>query len=175
MRTLTQGVFGLTLAGAVAIGGVLGVAADAEAAQRGGGHKAVRASASGNVNRGGGANRNVNRGGNANRNVNHNVNRNTNVNRNANVNVNRDIDVDVHGHGGCCFDDDWDHPFATAAAVTAGVAVTSAVIGSIVNSVPPSCVQTIINGIAYQQCGSTWYQPQYAGTTVQYVVVNPPG
>ena len=24
------------------------------------------------------------------------------------------------------------------------------------------------------QCGSTWYQPQYAGTTVQYVVVNPP-
>jgi hypothetical protein len=26
----------------------------------------------------------------------------------------------------------------------------------------------------YQQCGSYWYQPQYSGTTVQYVVVNPP-
>ena len=25
----------------------------------------------------------------------------------------------------------------------------------------------------YQQCGSTWYQPQYVGTSVQYVVVSP--
>ncbi len=54
------------------------------------------------------------------------------------------------------------------------MAVTSAVIGSIVNSVPPSCVTTVINGMAYQQCGSTWYEPRYAGTTVQYVVINPP-
>ncbi|AOY02357.1 hypothetical protein BJP62_14165 [Jeongeupia sp. USM3] len=53
-------------------------------------------------------------------------------------------------------------------------AVTSAVIGSIVHSVPPSCVATIVGGVTYQQCGSTWYQPQYAGTSVQYVVVNPP-
>ncbi|QSX76875.1 hypothetical protein HIV01_016560 [Lysobacter arenosi] len=64
---------------------------------------------------------------------------------------------------------------ATAAAVTTAVAVTSAVIGSIVYSVPPSCVTSVVNGVAYQQCGSTWYEPQYAGTTVQYVVVNPPG
>ncbi|MBW8373222.1 MAG: hypothetical protein K0M59_04330 [Stenotrophomonas sp.] len=58
--------------------------------------------------------------------------------------------------------------------MTAGVAVTSAVIGSIVNSVPPSCVTTVINGMAYQQCGNVWYEPRYAGTTVQYVVINPP-
>ncbi|MGQ4583615.1 hypothetical protein [Lysobacter sp. F60174L2] len=106
--------------------------------------------------------------------ANHNVNRNVNRNSNRNINVDRDINVDVdyddHDHW-----NDWDdHPFATAAAVTAGVAVTSAVIGSIVYSVPPSCVTTVLNGIAYQQCGSTWYQPQYAGTKVQYIVVNPP-
>lgn len=58
--------------------------------------------------------------------------------------------------------------------MTTAVAVTSAAIGSIVHSVPPSCVSTVVNGIAYQQCGSTWYQPQYAGTSVQYVVVDSP-
>jgi hypothetical protein len=31
-----------------------------------------------------------------------------------------------------------------------------------------------MSGVTYQQCGSTWYQPQYSGTTVQYVVINPP-
>lgn len=66
------------------------------------------------------------------------------------------------------------HPVATAAAVTATVAVTAAVVGSIVHSVPPSCTQVIVNGLAYQQCGSTWYQPQYVGTSVQYVVINAP-
>lgn len=64
-------------------------------------------------------------------------------------------------------------PSVDAAEGTTG-AVTSAVIGSIVKSVPPSCITTIVNGIAYQQCGSTWYQPQYSGTTVQYIDVNPP-
>ena len=95
------------------------------------------------------------------------VNRNTTVNRNTNVNVNRNVDVDVD------VDRNW-HPVATAAAVTATVAVTSAVVGSIVHSVPPSCVPVVINGITYQQCGTTWYQPQYAGSTVQYVVIAPP-
>lgn len=66
------------------------------------------------------------------------------------------------------------HPVATAAAVTATVAVTAAVVGSIVHSIPPSCTAVIVNGLTYQQCGSTWYQPQYVGTTVQYVVINPP-
>ena len=108
------------------------------------------------------------------------VNRNVNVNRNANVNVNRNInvnrDVDVHVHGGyygggygCCY-----HPVATAAAVTATAMVTAAVVGSIVHSIPPSCTSVVVNGFAYQQCGSTWYQPQFAGTTTTYVVVNAP-
>jgi hypothetical protein len=111
-------------------------------------------------------NKNVNK----NTNVNRNTNVNTNVNRNTNVNVDRrrdvDIDIDVdHRHGGCCY-----HPVATVAAV----AVTAAVVGSIVYSLPPSCTVIMANGIAYQQCGSVWYQPQFVGTSTTYVVVNQP-
>jgi hypothetical protein len=32
----------------------------------------------------------------------------------------------------------------------------------------------VVNGVSYQQCGSSWYQPQYVGSQVTYVVVNPP-
>ncbi len=94
--------------------------------------------------------------------------RSTSVN---NVNVERNVNVNVDQHG-CCggsWDNDY-HPVATAAAVGAAVAVTSAVVGSTVQSVPPSCVPVNYGGMIYQQCGSTWYQPQGS----QYVVVNPP-
>jgi hypothetical protein len=93
---------------------------------------------------------------------------NVNVNINRNVNVNRNVRVDVDRHG-------WGyHPIATGVAVGATAAVTAAVIGSVVNTLPPSCTTAITNGITYYQCGSTWYQPQYAGSNVTYVVVNPP-
>jgi hypothetical protein len=97
--------------------------------------------------------------------------RSSSVNNVNNVNVDRDVNVNVEGHGGCCggWDNDY-HPVAAAAAVTAGVAVTSAVVGSLVRTVPPSCVPVNYGGMVYQQCGSTWYQPQGS----QYVVVNPP-
>jgi hypothetical protein len=94
--------------------------------------------------------------------------RNTSVN---NVNVNRNVNVNAN-RGGCC-NNGWDndyHPVATAAAVTATVAVTSAVIGSMVRTVPAGCVPVNYGGIVYQQCGSTWYQPQGG----QYIVINPP-
>ncbi len=155
---------------------LLAVTADAHAGPhaRGGARTSVNHAGGGGAaaaNRGGGAN--VNRGAGANRtaNANRNYDRNTNVNRNIDVHNDIDIDVDDHWNNG------WggDHPVAAAAAVTTAVAVTAAAIGSIAYSVPPSCVSTVVNGVAYQQCGSTWYQPQYAGTTVQYVVVNPPG
>ena len=100
--------------------------------------------------------------------VNNTSNRNTNINANKNVNVN----VNNNNRGGCC-NNGWDndyHPIATAAAVTATVAVTSAVIGSMVRTVPAGCVPVNYGGYIYQQCGSTWYQPQ--GT--QYVVIAPP-
>ena len=92
-----------------------------------------------------------------------------NVNNSVNVNKNVNVNVDNDRRGCCGWDNDY-HPVATAAAVTATVAVTSAVIGSIVNAPPPGCRPVNYGGIVYQQCGSTWYMPQ--GT--QFVVVNSP-
>jgi hypothetical protein len=97
--------------------------------------------------------------------------RNTSVN-NVNVSSNRNVNVNVDSRGGCC-NNGWDndyHPIATAAAVTATVAVTSAIVGSMVRTVPPGCVPVNYGGVIYQQCGSTWYQPQGS----QFVVINPP-
>jgi len=127
-----------------------GAARGAGGYQGGGGNRNVRANASGNVNYNG----------------NRNVNRNTNVNRNVNVN-----NFNGNYGGGCCgYRNGWDHPVAAAATVGAVAGMTAAAIGSTYYSVPPNCVQ---NG-GYYQCGSTWYQPRYAGTTVEYVVVNAP-
>jgi hypothetical protein len=134
----------------------------------GGGGNATRSTANSSVNRGNNANvnRNVNQNANVNRNVN--VNQNVNVNRNVNVNTNYH-GGGYYGGGGCCY-----HPVAAAAAITATAMVTAAVIGSVVNQPPAGCVSTIVNGLAYQQCGSTWYQPQMSGTSTTYVVVNAP-
>ncbi len=139
--------FSITLGTMIALGAAL----PAEAGKR------VRSSSRTNVNK----NKNVNR--NSNKNVN--VNSNRNVNKNVNVNVN----VDHRGgyHGGCCYDP---HPVARVA----GVVATAVIIGSIVNTLPTGCSTVIVNGFAYQQCGSTWYQPQIAGSTTTYVVVNHP-
>ncbi|ACV33559.1 hypothetical protein [Accumulibacter sp.] len=116
---------------------------------------------------GGGGNRQVN---NARADVRTNNVRNTSVN---NVNVNRNVNVNANNNRGGCCNGGWDnnyHPVATAAAVTAAVVVTSAVVGSMVRTVPAGCVPVNYGGMIYQQCGSTWYQPQGS----QYVVINPP-
>jgi len=105
-----------------------------------------------------------------------NTNRNTNIDNSTNVNRNTNVNIEVDDNdwnGGCCYND-YDHPVARAAAVTTAVAVTAAAIGSIVYSVPPSCVPVVVNGMTYQQCGSTWYQPSFNGTQTTYVVVNAP-
>ncbi|WP_322091846.1 DUF6515 family protein [Paraburkholderia bannensis] len=59
-----------------------------------------------------------------------------------------------------------------AAAVTVGI--TAAVVGSMVATLPPACTTVVVGGATYEQCGETWYQPQYVGAQVQYVVVNAP-
>ena len=136
----------------------------------GGGHAGARAGGG----CGGGGNRQIN---NSNRDVRANNVRSTSVNnvsnRNTNINANKNVNVNVdRNRGGCCgggWDNDY-HPVATAAAVTAAVAVTSAVVGSMVRTVPAGCVPVNYGGYIYQQCGSTWYQPQGS----QYVVINPP-
>lgn len=94
--------------------------------------------------------------------------RNTSVN---NVNIDRNVNVNVD-RGGCCnggWDNDY-HPVATAVAVTAAVGITSAIVGSMVRTVPTGCVPVNYGGMIYQQCGGTWYQPQGS----QFVVINPP-
>jgi hypothetical protein len=103
--------------------------------------------------------------------VNRNVNRNTNINRN--IDVDRDVNVNVHSDRyccGCCYRSGW----GTAAAVATTAVVTAAVVGSVVHTLPPSCTVVVVNGFAYQQCGSVWYQPQITGSTTTYVVINAP-
>ena len=114
-----------------------------------------------NKNRNSNRNTNKNRNTNINRNSNKNTNVNVNSNRNKNTNVNIDVDVDRrhrrHNNGG----------------FVAGLA-TGLVIGAIVNSLPSGCTTVMRNGIAYNQCGSTWYQPQYSGNNVTYIIVEAP-
>jgi hypothetical protein len=114
---------------------------------------------------GGGGKREIN---NRNSDVRANQVRSTSVN-NVNVRKNTNVNVNVNNNRGGGWDNDY-HPVATAVAVTAAVAVTSAVIGSMVRTVPPGCVPVNYRGMIYQQCGNTWYQPQ--GT--QYVVIAAP-
>jgi len=104
--------------------------------------------------------------------VNRNVTRNGDFNSvNRNVDVDRDINVNGNVYGGY---DRWGHPIAAGAAMGVAAGVTAAALGSSVAVLPPSCSTVVVNGIGYSQCGSTWYQPYYSGTTVQYTVVNPP-
>ena len=90
-----------------------------------------------------------------------------NQNRNTNVNVNRNtnVNVNVNNRGGY-----YNHGPSVAGVVAASVA-TAIVVGAIVNSLPPNCTTLVVNGLAYQNCGGTYYQPQYQGNSVSYVVV----
>jgi hypothetical protein len=170
MKTPKSRLFATALAGMVLVS--LAVLPLAEAAgNRGGGTGARAGGGGGGAARAGGAKPKA-QVDNSKRDVRTNNVRNTSVNNiNNNVNVNKNVNVNVDAdRGGCCgWDNDY-HPIATAAAVTATVAVTSAVIGSIVSAPPPGCVPVNYGGIIYQQCGTAWYQPQGA----QFVVVNPP-
>jgi len=110
---------------------------------------------------------------NQNRNVNVNQNRNVNVNRNTNVNVRHNTNVNVNVNRGYYGGVYYDRGPSVAGVVAATVA-TAIVVGTIVNSLPPSCSTVIVNGFAYQNCGGTYYQPQYQGSSVTYIVVNHP-
>ena len=146
----------------------------ADAADRGGG--GGRGSAGGGARAGGaGGGAHAAAGGGARQNAQVNNSRadtRTNNVRSSSVNnVNAERNVNVNVEGGCCggWDNDY-HPVATAAAVGAAVAVTSAVVGSMVRTVPPGCAPVNYGGMVYQQCGGTWYAPQGS----QYIVVSPP-
>lgn len=72
-------------------------------------------------------------------------------------------------------DDDFLEFVGKTAAVTAGVSVVSAVIGSIVKDKPSDdCQQQIQNGQVYLLCDGVWYTPAQTGGQTGYEVVAPP-
>jgi len=68
------------------------------------------------------------------------------------------------------------HPTDADASVAepSAVVASSPEVGSVVSILPDGCVTTVVNGRVYRQCGSVWYQRQYTGSDVTYVVVRAP-
>lgn len=94
---------------------------------------------------------------------------------NVNVNVNRPPNVNVNvNHGGGYYGGGYYNRGPSVGAVVAATIATAIVVGAVVNSIPPNCNTLVVNGLAYQNCGGTYYQPQYQGSSVSYVVVNRP-
>lgn len=81
-------------------------------------------------------------------------------------------------HGGGHYYDDDDDDFlefvGKTAAVTAGVSVVAAVIGSTTNSKPDDCQPVNANGISYMYCNGTYYQQSGPTSQPTYTVVAPP-
>jgi hypothetical protein len=126
-----------------------------------------RSSINQNINRGNVNTGNINRG-----NINTGNINTGNINR-ANINTgninNINVDVDHHyGYGGAYYRPGY------GAGVVAGAAVGAAIVGSYYRALPANCVTVYRATVSYYQCGSAWYKPVYAGTTVQYVVVVKP-
>jgi hypothetical protein len=90
---------------------------------------------------------------------------------NGNVNVGNNVIVGVDngwggGYGGFA------HPVAAAATVGAVAGLTAAAVGSSYYGLPSGCSPYYGS---YYDCGGVYYQPQYQGTDVTYVVVDKPG
>jgi len=66
---------------------------------------------------------------------------------------------------------------ANAAAANANAAAAHAAgppaVGTVTTTLPPGCTATHLNGVDYQRCGSTYYQPSMQGTNLVYVVAQP--
>jgi|SRR5262245_20870967 len=45
--------------------------------------------------------------------------------------------------------------------------------GTIVATLPPGCAPTMLNGVEYQRCGSTYYRATMQGTNLVFVVQQP--
>jgi hypothetical protein len=157
---------------------------------------AARGGAKSSVNRGGGGGGNYNKGNMGNNRPGNKPNRggnNVTVNNTNNVNVSGNNRVPNRGgnynNGGYYSngryyngnngnwdndDDDFLEFVGKTAAITAGVSVVSAVIGSTVNQKPSGCQETVSNGQVYMNCNGTWYQPMQSGGQTQYQVIAPP-
>lgn len=68
--------------------------------------------------------------------------------------------------------DGWvDHPIAAGVAIGAARA---AAIGSVYQALPPGCAPYYWSGYNYYSCGGVYYQPEFQGETVVYIVVPDP-
>ena len=104
----------------------------------------------------------------------------TNVNGGNRTNIQGgNTNINVNNNGGCCDrGNSWNdhyHPVAAGVAIGATAAVTSAVVGSMLYTLPPACNPYPYASMTYYSCGGVYYQPQYQGSTVTYVVVDRPG
>jgi hypothetical protein len=74
--------------------------------------------------------------------------------------------------------DDDDNDFlefvGKTAAITAGVSVVTAVIGSVANEKPEGCQPVVSGGVQYQLCDGVYYQQIQQGGQPAYQVVSPP-
>jgi hypothetical protein len=75
------------------------------------------------------------------------------------VAAHRDIDVDV------------DHDYRP---VARPASAATPEIGSVAHGLPPACQPVVVDDLTFQQCGNVWYQPQYVGSQISFVVVDPP-
>ncbi len=55
-----------------------------------------------------------------------------------------------------------------------GRAITRAVVGTRVRTLPRSCTTVVTRDITYHECSGVYYRPYYEGTKVVYVVVEAP-
>jgi hypothetical protein len=111
------------------------------------------------------------------RNINRDINRDVNRDINRDINANRDWnyrgDDYINRDWGCC--DNHYHPVARAAVAATAAYATAAAIGSTVWTLPPyDCSVVVVDDLTYHQCGSSWYQPYFSGTSQAYIVVSPP-
>jgi hypothetical protein len=91
-------------------------------------------------------------------------------------------DWDDHWHDDD-WDDHWDDDAAEAFIVGAAIGATVGVVATAasqptyvttVTTLPCTGNAVIINGVSYYQCGTTWYNRGYQGSTVVYMVTTPP-
>ncbi len=164
----------------------------------GGGRPAAsgaRSGGGGGGNRGGGVNRevrsasnsSVNRGGNNNRRGNTNVSGNTVVvnkgNNRGGGGYNNGYNNGYHGGGGGYYnnghwedDNDFGEFLGKTMAITAGAAIVTSIAtsGGKTTNNGQECTQQISNGMAYVNCGGTWYAPVQNGTQTGYQAVPAP-
>jgi hypothetical protein len=62
---------------------------------------------------------------------------------------------------------------AAASAAAAQQAAAGLPVGTMVPSLPPGCISTVIGGVNYFHCGSVFYRAGFQGNNVVYVVSTP--